>query len=832
MNEEYQAQRIEEKVQRIWADKATFSVTEDATKEKFYCLAMFPYPSGRLHMGHVRNYSIGDVISRFQRMLGKNVLQPMGWDAFGLPAENAAMKNKVAPAKWTYDNIAYMRDQLKRLGFAYDWDRELATCKPDYYRWEQWLFTRLFKKGLAYKKTAGVNWCPHDQTVLANEQVIDGKCWRCDTEVERREIAQWFMKITDYADQLLDDLDQLDDWPEQVRTMQRNWIGRSQGVQLRFDVVGEVEGGDPNNESGNGVTPLTVYTTRADTLMGVTYVAVAPEHPLAKKAAENNADLQDFIDSCKATSVAEADIATMEKRGMATGLLATHPISGEQVPIWVANFVLIDYGSGAVMSVPAHDSRDYAFAKAYDLSIKQVIFPADGSEVTVDKEAYVEKGVLKNSAEFDGLTSEQAIDAIADKLVLMNKGEKQINYRLRDWGVSRQRYWGTPIPIIHCDKCGAKVVPDDQLPVVLPENIEYGDDVGSPIKKMPEFYQTTCPECGGAAERETDTFDTFFESSWYYARFACPDADSMLDDRANYWTPVDQYIGGIEHAVLHLLYARFFHKLMRDEDLLDSDEPFKRLLTQGMVLKDGSKMSKSKGNTIDPQPLIEKYGADTVRLFILFAAPPDQSLEWNDEGVDGAARFLKRLWKLVVTHVENEPVNIDVLEVNKLNAKQKTIRRKLHETINKVSDDFDRRHTFNTAIAAVMELINELSRFDDESQQGKAVVREAIESIVLMLSPIIPHITQQLWYELGHDELLADTKWPICDESALQRDEIELVVQVNGKLRSKINVAANADKKTIEVMALTDEKIMTNIEGKTVRKVIVVPGRLVNIVAN
>ncbi len=832
MNEEYQAQRIEEKVQRIWADKATFSVTEDATKEKFYCLAMFPYPSGRLHMGHVRNYSIGDVISRFQRMLGKNVLQPMGWDAFGLPAENAAMKNKVAPAKWTYENIAYMRDQLKRLGFAYDWDRELATCKPDYYRWEQWLFTRLFKKGLAYKKTAGVNWCPHDQTVLANEQVIDGKCWRCNTEVERREIAQWFMKITDYADQLLDDLDQLEDWPEQVRTMQRNWIGRSQGVQLRFDVVGEVEGGDPNNESGNGVTPLTVYTTRADTLMGVTYVAVAPEHPLAKKAAENNADLQGFIDSCKATSVAEADIATMEKRGMATGLLATHPISGEQVPIWVANFVLIDYGSGAVMSVPAHDSRDYAFAKAYDLSIKQVIFPADGSEVTVDKEAYVEKGVLKNSAEFDGLTSEQAIDAIADKLVLMNKGEKQINYRLRDWGVSRQRYWGTPIPIIHCDKCGAKAVPDDQLPVVLPENIEYGDDVGSPIKKMPEFYQTTCPECGGAAERETDTFDTFFESSWYYARFACPDADSMLDDRANYWTPVDQYIGGIEHAVLHLLYARFFHKLMRDAGLLDSDEPFKRLLTQGMVLKDGSKMSKSKGNTIDPQPLIEKYGADTVRLFILFAAPPDQSLEWNDEGVDGAARFLKRLWKLVVTHVENEPVNVDVLEVNKLNAKQKTIRRKLHETINKVSDDFERRHTFNTAIAAVMELINELSRFDDESQQGKAVVREAIESIVLMLSPIIPHITQQLWYELGHDELLADTKWPLCDESALQRDEIELVVQVNGKLRSKINVAANADKKTIEAMALTDEKIMTNIEGKTVRKVIVVPGRLVNIVAN
>jgi len=818
MNEEYQAQRIEEKVQKIWADKATFSVSEDATKEKFYCLAMFPYPSGRLHMGHVRNYSIGDVISRFQRMLGKNVLQPMGWDAFGLPAENAAMKNKVAPAKWTYENIAYMREQLKRLGFAYDWDRELATCKPDYYRWEQWLFTRLFKKGLAYKKTAGVNWCPDDQTVLANEQVVDGKCWRCDTEVERREIAQWFMKITDYADQLLDDLDQLEDWPEQVRTMQRNWIGRSTGVELQFEVDGE--------------SPVTVYTTRADTLMGVTYVAVAAEHPLAKKAAENNPALQSFIESCKITSVAEADVATMEKKGMDTGFMAIHPISGDQVPVWVANFVLIDYGSGAVMSVPAHDTRDYAFAKAYGLPIKQVIYPADGNDLSVGDEAFVEKGVLKNSAEFDGLSSEQAIDAIAEKLTAMDKGEKQINYRLRDWGVSRQRYWGTPIPIIHCDKCGTVAVPDDQLPVVLPENIEYGDDVGSPIKKMPAFYQTICPECGGEAERETDTFDTFFESSWYYARFACPDADAMLDDRANYWVPVDQYIGGIEHAVLHLLYARFFHKLMRDEGLLDSDEPFKRLLTQGMVLKDGSKMSKSKGNTIDPQPLIEKYGADTVRLFILFAAPPDQSLEWNDEGVDGAARFLKRLWKLVATHVENQQVNVDVLEVNKLNAEQKTIRRKLHETINKVSDDFERRLTFNTAIAAVMELINELSRFDDESQQGKAVVREAIESIVLLLSPIVPHITQQLWFELGHDELLADTKWPLCDASALKRDEIELVVQVNGKLRSKINVAVNADKNTIEAMALADEKIMTNIEGKSVRKVIVVPGRLVNIVAN
>jgi len=821
MNEEYKAQKIEEKIQKIWDEKSTFRAVEDATKEKFYCLAMFPYPSGRLHMGHVRNYSIGDVISRFQRMQGKNVLQPMGWDAFGLPAENAAIKNKVAPAKWTYENIAYMREQLKRLGFAYDWDRELATCKPDYYRWEQWLFTRLFKKGLAYKKTAGVNWCPNDQTVLANEQVIEGKCWRCDTAVERREISQWFMKITDYADQLLDDLDQLDGWPEQVRTMQRNWIGRSLGVELAF----EVAGADVNE------APLTVYTTRADTLMGVTYVAIAAEHPLAKKAAENNPALQDFIESCKTTSVAEADVATMEKKGMATGYMAVHPLNGESVPVWVANFVLIDYGSGAVMSVPAHDARDYAFAKTYGLPIKQVIYPADGSDSCIDEEAFVEKGILKNSAEFDGLTSAQAIDAIADKLASVDKGEKQINYRLRDWGVSRQRYWGTPIPIIHCEQCGTVAVPEDQLPVVLPEDIEYGDDVGSPIKKMPAFYETSCPECGGNATRETDTFDTFFESSWYYARFACPDAEQMLDERAKYWAPVDQYIGGIEHAVLHLLYARFFHKLMRDEGLLNSDEPFKNLLTQGMVLKDGSKMSKSKGNTVDPQQLIEKYGADTVRLFILFAAPPDQSLEWNDEGVDGAARFLKRLWKLVVTHVDNENA-VTELDVDTLTAEQKNIRRKLHETIAKVTDDMGRRHTFNTAIAAVMELINELVKSDDGSAQGIAVMHEAIKNIVLLLSPIVPHITQQLWNELGYDELLADVSWPLCDESALVRDELELVVQVNGKLRSKINVAANADNEAIQKLALADEKIMANTEGKTIRKVIVVPGRLVNIVAN
>ena len=813
MQKEYNPQEIELKVQKIWENQGTFKAVEDTDKEKFYCLAMFPYPSGRLHMGHVRNYSIGDVISRYQKMQGKNVLQPMGWDAFGLPAENAAIKNKVPPASWTYDNIDYMRDQLKRLGFGYDWDRELATCQPEYYRWEQWLFTRLFKKGLAYKKTAAVNWCENDKTVLANEQVIDGRCWRCDHLVERREIAQWFMKITDYAEELLNDIDKLDEWPEKVRTMQRNWIGRSEGVELQFDVEGE--------------SPLTVYTTRPDTLMGVTYVAVAAEHPLAKKAAVDNPELQVFIESCKSSGVAEADMATMEKKGMATGLMASHPITGEQVPIWVANFVLIEYGSGAVMSVPAHDVRDHAFAKAYGLPIKAVIAPAKGDDVSVEDEAFVEKGVLKNSGEFDGLTSQQAFDAIAEKLQAMDKGEKQVNFRLRDWGVSRQRYWGTPIPIINCEQCGAVAVPEDQLPVVLPEDVDFSEVIGSPIKKMPSFYETTCPTCGGKAERETDTFDTFFESSWYYARFTCPDADQMLDERAKYWAPVDQYIGGVEHAVLHLLYARFFHKLMRDEGLVDNDEPFKRLLTQGMVLKDGTKMSKSKGNTVDPQGLIESYGADTVRLFTMFAAPPEQSLEWADSGVEGASRFLKRLWKLVEENIDTDAA---VVDGNALSADQKDIRRKVHETLKKVSDDIGRRYTFNTAIAAVMELINDLAKYKDESEQGRAIMREAIEFITLMLSPIVPHITQQLWQELGHEGLVAEASWPAHDESALVQDEIEMMIQVNGKLRSKIKVPADADKGTVEAMALADEKIASNIEGKTVRKVIVVPGRLVNLV--
>jgi len=813
MQKDYDPRTIETAAQKLWQDQDTFRVNEKHPGEKFYCLSMFPYPSGRLHMGHVRNYTIGDVISRYQKMLGKNVLQPMGWDAFGLPAENAAIKNKVPPAQWTYSNIDYMRDQLKRLGFAYDWSRELATCRPEYYRWEQWLFTRLLKKGLAYKKTAGVNWCPNDATVLANEQVVDGRCWRCDTVVERREIAQWFMKITDYAEELLNDLDKLEHWPEKVRTMQRNWIGRSEGVQLEF----AVDGGEP----------LTVYTTRPDTLMGVTYVAVAAEHPLATAAAQHNPELAAFITECKHSGVAEAEMAVLEKRGMATGINVIHPLSGESIPVWVANFVLMDYGTGAVMSVPAHDQRDFEFAVKYQLPIKQVIFPADGSEVSVDDEAYVEKGVLKNSGEFDGLSSADAFTAIAKKLQAQGKGETQTHYRLRDWGVSRQRYWGTPIPVINCETCGAVPVPDADLPVVLPENVDFSDSVGSPIKHMPEFYQTTCPSCGGKAERETDTFDTFFESSWYYARFTCPDADSMLDARAKHWLPVDQYIGGIEHAVLHLLYARFFHKLMRDEGLHDSDEPFTRLLTQGMVLKDGSKMSKSKGNTVDPQGLIEEYGADTVRLFTMFAAPPEQSLEWADSGVEGASRFLKRLWKLVQSNLDTT----EKVEPAKLDSAQKDLRRKLHETISKVSDDIGRRYTFNTAIAANMELINELMRSEDTSAQGQAIMREAIEAVVLMLSPIVPHICQQLWQDIGHSGLVAEQSWPVCDTGALTRDEIEMVVQVNGKLRSRIMIAIDATNDSIEAAARADEKIIQHLEGKTVRKVIVVPGRLVNIVA-
>ncbi len=815
MQQEYRPDEVEAAAQQFWQENNSFQVTEDPDREKFYCLSMFPYPSGQLHMGHVRNYTIGDVISRYQRMQGKNVLQPMGWDAFGLPAENAAIKNKVAPAAWTYQNIDYMRGQLQRLGLGYDWQRELATCKPDYYRWEQWLFTRLYKKGLVYKKTAAVNWCPNDQTVLANEQVIDGCCWRCDTKVERREIPQWFMKITDYADQLLADLDQLDGWPEQVRTMQANWIGRSQGLQIQFNIA----------DSGDS---LAVYTTRPDTLMGVSYVAVAAEHPLALKAAENNPELQSFIEQCRKMQTSEAALETAEKKGVATGLMAIHPVTGDEVPVWAANFVLMGYGTGAVMSVPAHDQRDFEFAKKYELPVKQVIEALDETEIDLSKEAFTEKGRLLNSEQFDGLTSEQAFDAIADFLADKGLGERQTNYRLRDWGVSRQRYWGTPIPIINCPSCGSIPVPEADLPVTLPEDVVV-DGSGSPIKSMPEFYQTQCPECGGEAERETDTFDTFFESSWYYARFTCPDNDeAMLDERADYWLPVDQYIGGIEHAVLHLLYARFFHKLMRDEGLVSGDEPFKNLLTQGMVLKDGAKMSKSKGNTVDPQALIDQYGADTARLFMMFAAPPEMSLEWSDKAVEGANRFLKRLWRAVSEHVaQGETVQIDT---DKLSDNLQNLRRQAHQTLTKVTDDIGRRHTFNTAIAAVMELMNAIAKLDDNSEQGRAVLQESLELVVLMLSPITPHISHELWQMLGHQEAIVDASWPVVDEAAMKQDKIELMVQVNGKLRARIAVPAEADQKAVEEIAFAEENVQRFTEAKEVRKVILVPGRLLNIV--
>ena len=816
MDQPYNPKALEQAAQEHWLANKSFAVQQDDTREKFYCLAMFPYPSGQLHMGHVRNYTIGDVIARYQRMQGKNVLQPMGWDAFGLPAENAAIKHNVPPAQWTAQNIDYMREQLQQLGFAYDWDRELATCDPDYYRWEQWFFTRLFEKGLAYKKKAEVNWCETDQTVLANEQVVDGCCWRCDNPVERREIDQWFLKITDYAEQLLTDLDTLDQWPEQVRTMQRNWIGRSEGVNLDFSL-----------KDG---TALSVYTTRPDTLLGVTYVAVALQHPLAKAAAENNPELAAFIESQGNIKMAEADMATMEKLGMATGITATHPLTGEEVPVWVANFVLMSYGSGAVMSVPGHDQRDWEFATRYKLPIAQVIAPAGNEPCDLSAAAFTEKGILINSGEFDGLDFKAAFAAIADTLESAGKGKRTVNFRLRDWGISRQRYWGAPIPIINCDACGAVPVPAADLPVVLPTEIVF-KGVGSPLKDMPAFYQTSCPSCGADATRETDTFDTFMESSWYYARYGCANNDQvMLDGEADYWAPVDQYVGGIEHAILHLLYSRFFHKLMRDEGLVTSDEPFIRLLTQGMVLKDGAKMSKSKGNTVDPQSLIAAYGADTVRLFSMFAAPPEQSLEWSDSGVEGANRFLKRLWKLASKHAASEPA--PALEVATLNEQQKNVRRKLHETIAKVSDDFGRRQTFNTAIAAIMELCNELGKLDDAAPQSRALLHESLRAIVLMLSPIVPHVCHALWPTLNGEGEVLNAPWPTFDESALARDTIEMVVQVNGKVRAKMEVPADTDKSAIEALAQSQQNVSRFLEGLSVRKVIVVPGKLVNIVAH
>jgi leucyl-tRNA synthetase len=863
MEQHYHPAELEREAQQYWTDNQTFEVTEDPDKEKFYCLAMFPYPSGKLHMGHVRNYTITDVIARYQRMQGKNVLHPMGWDAFGLPAENAAIQNKSAPAKWTKENIAYMKSQLKSLGFGIDWSRELATCEPDYYKWEQWFFTRLFEKGLVYKKMSTVNWDPVDQTVLANEQVIDGRGWRSDALVERKEIPQWFIRITDYAEQLLDDLDDLEHWPEQVKTMQRNWIGKSRGVTMTFDLSAAV--GEHQN--------FDVYTTRPDTLMGVTYLTLATQHPIALKAAENNPALAEFIGDCQTQQVSEAEMATMEKRGMDTGITAVHPLTGETVPVWVGNYVLMDYGSGAVMAVPAHDQRDYEFAKKYSLDIKQVIAPANDEACDISSEAFVAKGLLINSGKYDGLDFNGAFDGIAAALEEADHGSITTNYRLRDWGVSRQRYWGSPIPMYNLADGGEIPVPLDRLPIVLPTDVEM-DGIQSPIKADLEWKKDQLN--GQDVERETDTFDTFMESSWYHARFTCSDLDSaMLDpERADYWLPVDQYVGGIEHAILHLLYARFYHKLLRDEGLVSSSEPFKSLLCQGMVLAESfykdnggrkewlspldvtvesdekgrtikatetatgevvhsggvTKMSKSKNNGVDPQTAIDKHGADTVRLFTMFAAPPEQTLEWSDDGVSGAHRFLRKLWTMVNAHLVLG--SIEDLDTTSLSDGQKDLRRKTHETISKVNDDYGRRNTFNTAIAAVMELLNEVGKLSDSHAQSIAVRHEALTSAILLLSPIAPHICHRLWLAMGNQEAVADAAWPTLDESALVRSSIEMVIQVNGKVRGKIQVAADASKDEVEKLALEDGNVQRFTEGVTVRKIIVVPGRLVNIVAN
>ena len=869
MQEHYQPSLIEPAAQQKWAAQRAFNVSEDTSKPKFYCLSMFPYPSGKLHMGHVRNYTIGDVRSRFKKMQGYNVLQPMGWDAFGMPAENAAINNNVAPAAWTYSNIEYMKQQLKSLGFALDWEREVATCRPDYYRWEQLLFTKLFKKGIVYRKLGTVNWDPIDQTVLANEQVIDGRGWRSGALVEKREIPMYYFKITDYAEQLLADLDGLD-WPEQVKTMQRNWIGKSRGMTVRFQVAADSREGLPESHREF----VQVYTTRPDTLMGATYVAVAAEHPLAAAAAEKQPALQAFIAECKAGSVAEADMATMEKKGMPTGRFVINPLNGERLEVWVANYVLWGYGDGAVMAVPAHDERDFAFAKQYNLPIKQVISvdgqPFDAAQWQ-DWYADKENGVLVNSNEFNGLNFQAAFDAIAAKLQAASAGEPKTQYRLRDWGISRQRYWGCPVPIIHCDTCGDVPVPEQDLPVVLPENV-VPDGAGSPLAKMPEFYETKCPKCGGAAKRETDTMDTFVESSWYQFRYMSPrdDAHMVAPEAAAYWGQADQYIGGIEHAILHLLYARFFTKLMNDEGIVSVREPFKQLLTQGMVLaatyyresEDGKKtwfnptevrvqtddkgrpvsavleadgqpvviggvekMSKSKNNGVDPQQIIDAYGADTARLFMMFASPPEQSLEWSDAGVEGAHRFLRRLWRTVYEFVQNGGSG-----VSKFSGSLKDLRFKLHSTIAKVTDDYDRRQQFNTAIAAVMELLNQYDKTDCANAEGKAVAREVLEAAVILLSPIVPHICETLWAELNTGSALWQQAWLQPDPAALVQTEIELMVQVNGKLRDKILVAADAAEDDIKAAAFASAGAIKFMEGKTPKKVIVVPKRLVNIV--
>ncbi|ANF24391.1 leucine--tRNA ligase [Stutzerimonas stutzeri] len=868
MHEQYQPREIEAAAQSHWDAQKSFEVSEQPGKDTFYCLSMFPYPSGKLHMGHVRNYTIGDVIARYQRMQGKNVLQPMGWDAFGMPAENAAMKNKVAPAKWTYENIDYMRTQLKSLGLAVDWTREVTTCKPDYYRWEQWLFTRLYEKGVIYRKNGTVNWDPVDQTVLANEQVIDGRGWRSGALIEKREIPMYYFKITAYADELLESLDELDGWPEQVKTMQRNWIGKSRGMEISFPY-------DVASIGSEGV--MKVFTTRPDTLMGATYVAVAAEHPLATLAAQNNAQLQAFIDECKRGGVAEADIATQEKKGLATSLRVQHPLTGELLPVWVANYVLMNYGEGAVMAVPAHDERDFAFATKYDLPIKPVVRTSAGDETPAPwNDAYGEHGELINSGDFDGLDFDGAFDAMEAALQRKGLGQARTQFRLRDWGISRQRYWGCPIPIIHCATCGDVPVPEDQLPVVLPEDV-VPDGAGSPLARMPEFYDCSCPKCGAAAKRETDTMDTFVESSWYFARYASPHYDQGMVDpaAANHWLPVDQYIGGIEHAILHLLYARFFHKLMRDEGLVSSNEPFKNLLTQGMVIADTyyrtlenggkdwfnpadviverdakakvigaklasdglpveiggtEKMSKSKNNGVDPQAMIDTYGADTCRLFMMFASPPDMSLEWSDSGVEGASRFLRRAWRLAHAHVSAGAVA--KLDISALSDEQKAVRRAIHLAIKQASQDVGQHHKFNTAIAQVMTLMNVLEKAAAATEQDRALLQEGLETVALLLAPITPHISHELWQQLGNNGSIIDAQWPAVDESALVQDSLTLVVQVNGKLRGQIEVPASATREEVEATARANENVVRFTEGLTIRKVIVVPGKLVNIVAN
>ena len=816
MQYEYNAKTIEKEAQEYWEKNNSFVVTEDPSKEKYYCLSMLPYPSGRLHMGHVRNYSIGDVISRYQKMLGKNVMQPIGWDAFGLPAENAAIKNKVPPASWTYENITHMKEQLIELGFGYDWSRELATCHPEYYKWEQWFFIKLFEKGLVYKKKAVVNWDPVDQTVLANEQVVEGCGWRSGAPVEKKEISQWYMKITDYADELLADIQKLEGWPDAVRMMQTNWIGKSVGLDINFKI-------DESNS-------LTVYTTRPDTLFGVTYLAIAAEHPIAIKAGKDSQKIQSFLDECKKMETAEAAMETMEKKGIDSGIKCVHPLTGEEISIWIANFVLMGYGTGAVMSVPAHDQRDYEFAKKYNMPILDVISDTSG-HVDTSKEAYVEKGLLINSGEFTGLGFDEAFDAISEKLSSLSAGEKKTNFRLRDWGVSRQRYWGCPIPIISCPSCGDIPEKIDALPVRLPESVAI-DGAGSPLKKMPEFYSTDCPKCGGKAQRETDTFDTFFESSWYFARYTCVDQkESILDERANYWLPVDQYVGGIEHAILHLLYSRFFTKLLRDEGIVQTGEPFTNLLTQGMVLKDGAKMSKSKGNTVDPQEMISKYGADTARLFILFAAPPTQDLEWSDSGIEGAHRFINKFFRLVISFIAlKKEKTVSKIDTSKLTGEQKSIRQKTHLALQKVGDDFGRRHSFNTAIATMMELNNTISRLDDDSDQGMAIKQEAIEIMVKCLSPVMPHVCHHLWFMLGGLNAVVDSSWPEVDESALVQENVQIIAQVNGKLRAKITAPVDSTNQTVEQIALADEKIKKFTDNKELIKVIVVPNKLINIV--